>query len=185
MWYKFYGIAEKPNKEWLGNLVITINTSGSKFHSSTEGIGRGESITTTQGPCWSWQARTVASTSSWRHTNTDALKQRRETFYFSPVPPSVSTLFLASVELSQKPLDMEASLRNPLACWTQLPWDPERIEECQRLAQTVVVPGLVPVACCLIHWHVTEMPVDPYLFPLGPRSLAVLSLLPHFPTLTI
>lgn len=26
MWYKCYGIAEKPNKEWLGNLVISINS---------------------------------------------------------------------------------------------------------------------------------------------------------------
>ena len=166
MWYKCYGIAEKSNKEWLGNLVININSIRKQIPLLYWGHH-----------CYNSGTMLVLASQNYsqyifmRDTLTMMLWNRREAFCLSPVPPSVSTLFLPSVELSQKPLDLKASLRNPLACWTQLPWDPERIEGGQRMAQMVRVLELVPMACYLIHWYLVEMSVDPCLFPLGPGVL--------------
>lgn len=112
----------------------------------------------------------------------------REQAKHPPSPLShlpVSIPCFPSTEPSQKPPDVGASLRNAVACWTQLPWDTEGRGERQRMFQTVIAQGLVPMACdtwLVLNWGVKG---STYFPSIGSTSLAALFLLPHFPSLTL
>ena len=129
---------------------------------------------------------TVASTSSWGHTNTDALKQRRETFYFSQVPPQGPTLGphpFSPISWTKPEATRHGS--QPKKSISLLDTTPLRSRETRRRSKNGSDSNSPRTGTHgMIHWYLIEMSVDPCLFPLGSRSIWVLFLLPHFPTLT-
>lgn len=93
-------------------------------------------------------------------TNTDTLRNREEKHHTSPLSHSLVPR-CPPAKLNQKPSDMRASLGNAAAYWTQCPLDPERTGERQRMTQTVIVHGLVLMACCLISgYDLIDMPMQ-------------------------
>ena len=183
MWYICYGIAEKPNKEWLGNLVISINSirkqipllywghreRGQHYYNSRTML-----VLVSQ----NW---TVASTSSWGHTNTDALKQKRNVLLLPS--PTLSPHPFSPISWTKPEATRHGS--QPKKSISLLDTTSLRSRETRKRSKNGSDSNSPRTGTHgMIHWYLIEMSVDPCLFPLGSRSLSVLFLLPHFPTLT-
>lgn len=70
--------------------------------------------------------------------------------FFSLVPSSNLHLFRPISSSQPEGTSMGASLRNAAATGLNSP-EIERAGESQRMAETIIVQGLVPMACCLFH----------------------------------
>lgn len=148
---KCHGVIEQLNKEWLGNLGVSCNVKHVPFLYWEE--GRVVSATETQTWRRAWQVRIASDVSPWRaYWQWCSQKQRGEMSASLLSYPPVSIPCLPSAQHSQKPT---RHWRLPEKCsnlsTTQFPWDTERTGERQRMAQIVVIKGLVPRTCCLIY----------------------------------